>query len=338
MIVVAVVFAGVVGLAIGSFLDVVAYRVPRGISLVHPGSFCPSCRRPLTWYENVPAVSWLALRGRCRTCRTPIPARAIAVEIGTAALFCLVAAVVRPDAAVPGCCVLVATGMAMAATAADGSRPPSPVATLGTAAGGAALAVAAGVTGGWNHLVGAGIGAGAAGLVDLVGTALVRRHAAAVADGLVALLPLGALAGWLGPRPAAGAGAVVAVGVAVALAAGRLARNRRAPKTGDSGSASCCQAGTACCQQGCTSGPPRSPALPITATVVLAAMVAGVALAHRTASPHASALVAASAEVRAPAPATESLAPAPATESLAPAPAGRETPSGPQRPTAGRSR
>ena len=62
----------VLGLLVGSFLNVCIYRLPRRESLNWPGSHCTSCDRPLSWYENIPLVSWLVLRGRCRTCHTPI--------------------------------------------------------------------------------------------------------------------------------------------------------------------------------------------------------------------------------------------------------------------------
>lgn len=80
------------GLLIGSFLNVVTYRLPRGESLVHPPSHCTTCGTPVRPYDNVPVVSWLLLRGRCRRCRAPISARYPAVEALTAAAFALVAA------------------------------------------------------------------------------------------------------------------------------------------------------------------------------------------------------------------------------------------------------
>ena len=71
------------GCAFGSFLNVVITRIPRGESIVYPGSHCRSCGRALAWWENVPVLSWLALRGRCRTCHAPIGARYVLVELGT---------------------------------------------------------------------------------------------------------------------------------------------------------------------------------------------------------------------------------------------------------------
>jgi len=74
------------GLALGSFLNVVAARVPLKRSIVSPGSACMSCGHEIAWHDNVPVVSWLALRGRCRSCGAAIPARYPAVELVTALL------------------------------------------------------------------------------------------------------------------------------------------------------------------------------------------------------------------------------------------------------------
>jgi len=84
------VFAGLFGLAIGSFLNVVAYRVPAGISLLRE-SRCPACTEGIRWYQNVPVASWIVLRGRCAACSSPISARYPLVEAATAALFAAVA-------------------------------------------------------------------------------------------------------------------------------------------------------------------------------------------------------------------------------------------------------
>lgn len=77
------------GSIIGSFLNVCIYRLPRGISVVRPPSACARCARTLSWYENVPVASYLALRGRCRTCDEPISLRYPIVEAITAAMFAL---------------------------------------------------------------------------------------------------------------------------------------------------------------------------------------------------------------------------------------------------------
>jgi leader peptidase (prepilin peptidase)/N-methyltransferase len=85
--------AGLFGAVIGSFLNVVAHRVPRSQSLVSPGSRCPECGAPVKPYDNVPVVSWLVLRGRCRDCGTRISPRYPLVELATALAFAAVVAV-----------------------------------------------------------------------------------------------------------------------------------------------------------------------------------------------------------------------------------------------------
>ena len=80
------VFFLAIGACVGSFLNVVIYRLPRGESIVFPASHCPSCGRAIKWYDNIPLVSWLALRARCRFCKAQISPRYILVEAATAIL------------------------------------------------------------------------------------------------------------------------------------------------------------------------------------------------------------------------------------------------------------
>ena len=94
---VAVLAAALAGLLVGSFLNVVSHRLPRGESLVHPRSRCPSCGAQIAAYDNVPVVSWLLLRGRCRHCGARISGRYPLVELATAALYALVV-VAKDDA------------------------------------------------------------------------------------------------------------------------------------------------------------------------------------------------------------------------------------------------
>jgi leader peptidase (prepilin peptidase)/N-methyltransferase len=75
------------GGCVGSFLNVVVYRLPAGKSLVHPSSHCPLCGHPIRWYDNVPVFGWFMLRGKCRDCKAPIALRYPAVEALTAAIF-----------------------------------------------------------------------------------------------------------------------------------------------------------------------------------------------------------------------------------------------------------
>jgi leader peptidase (prepilin peptidase)/N-methyltransferase len=86
----------VLGLCVGSFLNVCIYRLPRGQSLISPPSRCPSCGRALRWFDNIPVASWLVLRGRCRQCGASISAQYPTVEIVTAIVW-LVIAWLTPD-------------------------------------------------------------------------------------------------------------------------------------------------------------------------------------------------------------------------------------------------
>jgi len=99
------------GLALGSFLGVVAARVPLRRSVVRPGSSCMSCEVPIPWYDNVPVLSYALLRGRCRRCGARIPARDVAIELTTACLLvgCVLAFgfTLRAAAAAIGCGALV---------------------------------------------------------------------------------------------------------------------------------------------------------------------------------------------------------------------------------------
>ncbi|MCC7011996.1 MAG: prepilin peptidase [Planctomycetes bacterium] len=97
----ALVWWGTVGLFVGSFLNVAIYRWPKDGSVLRPTrSFCPTCKRQLTWYENIPVVSWAVQRARCRGCSQPISARYPAVELFTSAVW-LALAYVTPHEAWP---------------------------------------------------------------------------------------------------------------------------------------------------------------------------------------------------------------------------------------------
>ncbi|MEV4418828.1 prepilin peptidase [Patulibacter sp. NPDC049589] len=98
MLLMLIAFAAAFGLLIGSFLNVVAYRLPNGTSVVTGRSECPNCHHQIRAYDNVPVFSWLLLRGHCRDCSAPISARYPLVEAVTAILWALVAAVAENTA------------------------------------------------------------------------------------------------------------------------------------------------------------------------------------------------------------------------------------------------
>ncbi len=91
-----IVLAGVLGLAVGSFLNVCIHRLPRGESLVRPASRCPRCGRALRWHDNIPVLSWVWLGGRCGQCHAPISPQYPIVEVVTAALVVGIVLVTPP--------------------------------------------------------------------------------------------------------------------------------------------------------------------------------------------------------------------------------------------------
>jgi leader peptidase (prepilin peptidase)/N-methyltransferase len=120
-------FAALLGLAVGSFLNVVIHRVPRDESLVRPGSHCPDCGSPVRFRHNVPVLGWLLLRGRCADCGTRISARYPLVEAGTAALFVAVAARFGWSWELPAYLYLAAVAIALALIDLDVMRLPDKI-------------------------------------------------------------------------------------------------------------------------------------------------------------------------------------------------------------------
>jgi leader peptidase (prepilin peptidase) / N-methyltransferase len=118
------VIIGLLGLAIGSFLNVVIWRVPRGESVVHPPSHCPTCDAVISPRDNIPVVSWLVLRGRCRSCESHISARYPLVELGTAALFVAFGIRFGIHADLPAYLYIAAVGIALAMIDIDLLRLP----------------------------------------------------------------------------------------------------------------------------------------------------------------------------------------------------------------------
>jgi leader peptidase (prepilin peptidase) / N-methyltransferase len=153
---------GVIGLIIGSFLNVVIWRVPRGESVVHPPSACPRCGHVIRARDNVPVFSWLVLRGRCRDCAAPIAARYPLVELGTGLLFALTAWLAGPTWILPALLYLAGISVALALIDIDTKRLPDAIVLPAYPVACALLALASWNPGGesdWPALVRAGIGA-----------------------------------------------------------------------------------------------------------------------------------------------------------------------------------
>jgi leader peptidase (prepilin peptidase)/N-methyltransferase len=237
----AVTFAGVMGALAGSFLNVVAYRLPRKESIAHPGSRCPGCAAPVKPYDNIPILSFLLLCGRCRECSARIPVRYPLVEALTAALCVGAVLATRPAAAtalgvalillvVPAAVIDLehgiipnritapaALGAVVIGLALDPAGEPERL-IAGAAAGGLLLAAAL--------LYPGGMGMGDVKLAAVMGLFLGRAVAAAI---LIALLA-GVLAGAViiarhgtreGRKTAIPFGPFLALGALVAVFAGQ---------------------------------------------------------------------------------------------------------------------
>ena len=154
-----VIICGLFGLVIGSFLNVVIYRVPRDESIARPPSHCPSCSTPLAPYDNIPVLSYLILRGKCRHCRATISVRYPLVEALTGALFASAAVRFGYHLELAAYCVLAAFLVALSGIDLDTRLLPRRIVYLGTATGVVLLGAAAGVGGTGRPVVDAAIGA-----------------------------------------------------------------------------------------------------------------------------------------------------------------------------------
>lgn len=212
--------ATLLGACVGSFLNVVAWRLPRQESLLWPGSHCPRCGATLAWYDNIPLLGWLLLRGRCRHCQQPIAWRYPLVELLTAGLW-LSMLQAQPEAmgAAPSPLLLLLAGWLLASLLVplalvdlDQLWLPEPLCRWGLLMGLAATALLGFQQGG------------------VAGKALLLEHLLAVALGLLGFEAVSALAEKALGRPALGLGdaklaalmgawlGLVGLGVAVMLA------------------------------------------------------------------------------------------------------------------------
>ncbi len=192
------------GACIGSFLNVCIWRIPRDESVVHPGSHCPKCGRPIAWFDNIPLVSWVALRARCRACGAPISPRYVLVEALVAVLFGWIAWRHGWDVRTPLYC-LVAAGLVLATFVdLDEMYIPDRVSLGGIAAGLVMSLLWPGLHGvdtafaGFRSAaVGALAGSGSLAALAWVGTRMFGKEAMGMGD--VKLLgAIGAFLGWQG--------------------------------------------------------------------------------------------------------------------------------------------
>ena len=190
----AAVLLGLLGLIIGSFLNVVIARVPHGQSIVHPRSRCPKCGHQLAWFENIPVFSWLALRGRCKNCRAPISPRYVLVELLTAALF--LACLKRFGWSYELVPALVLVMLLIPLTFIDLEHWLLPLAlTVPGIGAGIALKVQLGLESVITAVIGAAAGWIAFFLLEIVGEKIFKKEALGGGDKYLLAL-LGAFLGW----------------------------------------------------------------------------------------------------------------------------------------------
>lgn len=185
----------VIGLLVGSFLNVVIHRVPRKESVVSPRSRCPGCGNALAARDNIPVLSWVLLKGRCRTCAEPIAKRYPLVEVVTAVLFAATALRLGADAALPAFLVGVAGVIAISAVDLELFIVPNRILYPTLFAAAPLLLAAAATEGDWDRVKTAAIG-GALGWGLLLVVHLISPAGMGFGDVRLAGL-LGMLLGWL---------------------------------------------------------------------------------------------------------------------------------------------
>lgn len=221
------VLGGVLGALFGSFLNVVIYRVPAGLSVAHPPSACPNCGSRVRPFDNIPVLSWLILRAKCRDCAAPISARYPLIELGTALAFALVCALRAPSLLTAGSTstligeiavliallYLAAISIALAAIDIDVHRLPNSIVLPAYPVLVILFAVAAIATGDLESFARAAAGAGALFAVYLL-LALISPRGMGMGDVKLAGV-LGFVLGWFGWGP-------LAVGAMMAFLLGGL--------------------------------------------------------------------------------------------------------------------
>ncbi len=224
-------FCAFLGLAVGSFVNVVVYRVPCGLSVISPRSACPSCGAAIIERDNIPVISWLMLKGRCRQCREPISIRYPFIELACCGLFAATAARFGRDWVLPPYLVLFAGLLALSVIDVERLLLPKKIVYPLTIVVSGLFVVAAAATGSWHNLL-------IASLCGLAWFALFYLLYAAssrlLGFGDVRLAPLlGLSLGWLGVRYVLlgffGANLVgAAIGIAL-IASHRIGRQQQLP-------------------------------------------------------------------------------------------------------------
>lgn len=215
------VFVVLLGLVVGSFLNVCIHRLPADRSVVRPRSMCPSCGKTIAWYDNVPVISYILLRARCRSCRAPISLRYPAVEIATALISWMVFWRYGVDWRFPVFFAFSAALLTVSLIDLDHRIIPDEISLSGAVLG-LLLALLTPLLPFWDALLGALLGGG---FLFVVGMAYeAARKQEGIGGGDIKLLAMiGAFTGWQGALFTIFCGSVVASIVGITLMVARRA-------------------------------------------------------------------------------------------------------------------
>lgn len=190
------VYAGFAGAAVGSFLNVLILRLPQDESIVSPRSRCPGCLHPIAWYDNIPILSWLLLRGRCRRCKERISVQYPLIELTTALLW--VGSVWHYEVTLAALAAAVFGTMLLGIAVTDLRHYLIPDEyTLGGLPIGVVLSLRNGVDGLTQSIIGAAVGFGLLYAVAVVGERLFKKEAMGGGD-IKMMAMVGSFVGWKG--------------------------------------------------------------------------------------------------------------------------------------------
>ena len=191
-----ILLAGAFGAVLGSFLNVCVYRIPAGESIVHPRSRCPSCKQPIAWRDNIPIVSWLVLRGRCRWCLKPISVQYPLVEAIVALVWAVSVLLWGPSAkaVTTGAFGTILLGIGLVNTRTN--LIPDEF-TLGGLVVGLALSLTGGQQGFVNALIGAAAGFALLSVIDRI-AGFVFKDEGIGGSSAKMMAMVGSFVGWRG--------------------------------------------------------------------------------------------------------------------------------------------
>ena len=192
-------YVALLGSIVGSYLNVLIWRLPREQSTARPRSACPSCGHAIRWHDNVPVLSWLVLRGRCRDCRAPISVRYPLVEAGVASLFVALVVLLGPRLSVLSLVAVLALaggGVAMSLIDLEHHRLPDKLTAATSVVVALPIVADAVLTGSWSRLL---IAAAAAAALFVLYLGAAVLYPGGMGGGDIKLAPLlGFVLGWFG--------------------------------------------------------------------------------------------------------------------------------------------